>query len=52
MLETRGGESVRERERMRQQKRLALILQRALSSDEAEDELSCFINDLGLAGGT
>lgn len=45
MLKTRGGESVRER--MRQEKRLALILRRALSSDEAEDELSYFISDLG-----
>lgn len=45
MLETRGGGSVRER--MRQEKRLALILRRALSWDEAEDELSYFISDLG-----
>lgn len=50
MLETRSGESVRGR--MQQEKRLALILQRALSSNEAEDELSYFISDLGFAGGT
>lgn len=49
VLKTRGGESVRER--MWQEKRLALILRRALSSDEAEDELSYFISDLGRVGG-
>lgn len=49
VLGMRGGESVRER--MRQEKRPALILPGALSSEEAEDELSYFISDLGLAGG-
>lgn len=41
----------RARERRRQEKRLARILRGALSRDEAEDELSYFISDLGLAGG-